>query len=866
LAMAGLVNPKQLPCPSTTALLAPPVKEFLETRFHSGVLMGAFQTEFLIRKLRGDFGPDGTKKSVLDIFKGRAALRVFKTFQNDNGSWNDSTVISVLILPALAAIDTDDSRTMLSRALTWINAQKIRDAHGLHFAGFGTEVWTTAFDVRALLVGGIPPTDAEVSKALSWLVDAQFSDKPMPAVDNRKANAVLCGGWGFQRTNHTMPDCDDAGVVLSALGIALKDTALPPSTRARWAQSAELGKKWLFDMQNPDGGWSAFVWGLPGKKPGPMMETNARIDMSNPLSMLMAVIDPPPVTTDPSTEDLTSRVLHGLGQLGESVTSSPAIASAVEFLKKQQWVNGAWWGRWVVNYLSATSFVLMGLKAVEVDMTQSWVQRAAKWVLSKQNPDGGWGEGPASYTDEREAGIGPTMLPLTGLVLQGLIDAGHGDSPAVKRGIQLLLDTQRADGTWPNGEYLHTNVPPDTFYVYPEAARFYPTEALGKYLSHCQHPSTAADPRVKWNNGLLDQARHQVDPLADDVIAAIFKRGEIEAVNGLMASIFRSAEPVPQGLPPEAIAYFEQVKLPSWADPKRLQLAQQLFTRAGWQVAMGLFCSSLPQAYAAAHGAHVIAQTQGMTRHVKQRIFETAQFIFDVMDEGALNQNGRGIRAAQKVRLMHAAIRHLILGRTTPTWDTSLRGLPINQEDLAGTLMTFSVVTLDGLRILKVPYSIEEGDAWLHAWKVVGHFLGLKPELMPVDLIDAQELMEAIRDRQWHPSTAGQVLIKPLVEMMQSYFSGKAVDGLPVALIRTLAGDACADLLGLPPSDWTRQLIDAAKVVDEFFPQESASPTARLFAYATHQVMEAVVTVEREGKNARFRIPDSLRHTVDPTS
>jgi squalene cyclase len=864
LAMAGLIDAKSVPCPSTTFMLAPPARKFLETRFHSGVLMGAFQTELLLRRLRGDFGSDGSKKSLIDLLKCRAATTLFKTFQNDDGSWNDSTVISVLVLPALSAINSRESLSMLTRALGWIDAQKIRDEHGMHFAGFGTEVWATAFDVRALLAGGIKPTDPDVMRALTWMVNAQCT-RPMPAVDNRKPNAVLTGGWAFQRTNYTMPDCDDAGVVLSALGIALEDPALPADCRSKLARSAELGKRWLFDMQNPDGGWSAFVWGLPGKRPGPMMEKNARIEMDNLFSMLNAVIDPPPVTGDPSTEDLTSRVLHGLGHLGETVTSSPAVQRAVDFLKTQQASNGGWWGRWVVNYLSATSFVLMGLAAVRVDLKEPWVRRAVNFIASKQNPDGGWGESPESYKRETAAGIGPTMLPLTALVVQALLDAGEGDSEMVQRAVELLLKTQRADGTWSNGEYLHTNVPPDTFYVYPEAARFYPTEALGKYLTHRKHQSTAAAPRVRWSDEKLDAFRQVKDPMADEVIAAIFARGQADAVNALMNGIFRSSDPVPAGLPPEAAAYFERVALPDWADPAQIKLAEQLFTRTGWQVAMGLFCSSLPQAYAAANGAHVITQTQGMTRHVRQRIFETAQFLFDVMDEGALTEGGRGVRTAQKVRLMHASVRHMLLERQTPAWDGALRGLPINQEDLAGTLMTFSVVTLDGLRLLGVPYSAEEGDAWLHAWKVVGHLLGLRHELLPTDLIDGQELMEAIRDRQWRASPDGPMLSKPLVEMMQSYFPGIGLDGLPIALIRTLAGDQCSDLIGLPPADWTKQLIDAGTLLDQLIPRaDPRSPEAQLFAYATHLFMEAMVLVQREGKNAKFRIPTSLLNTVNP--
>ena len=46
---------------------------------------------------------------------------------------------------------------------------------------------------------------------------------------------------------------------------------------------------------------------------------------------------------------------------------------------------------------------------------------------------------------------------------------------------------------------------------------------------------------------------------------------------------------------------------------------------------------------------------------------------------------------------MHAAIRRLILARSEPAWDASSLGVPINQEDLAGTLLTFAWLPLDAL-------------------------------------------------------------------------------------------------------------------------------------------------------------------------
>ena len=234
-------------------------------------------------------------------------------------------------------------------------------------------------------------------------------------------------------------------------------------------------------MQNPDGGWSAFVWGLPGKPPGPMMTATVEVSMGDPVAVARTLLRPPPELGEPSTEDLTGRVLDGLGRTGMT-RDDPPIRRAIEFLRVQQCDNGAFWGRWTVNYLGATAYALMGLAAVDADLSAPWVRRAVQFVCDHQNPDGGWGELPDSYSDPARAGIGPSMPPLTGIVLIALIDAGERDSQVVARGVAYLLAEQRADGTWSNADYLCTNVPPDTFYILAGGACHNPTEALGRYL------------------------------------------------------------------------------------------------------------------------------------------------------------------------------------------------------------------------------------------------------------------------------------------------------------------------------------------------------------------------------------------------
>jgi squalene-hopene/tetraprenyl-beta-curcumene cyclase len=481
LALAGLVEPSELPCPPMLPALLPPLVGFMERRFHSGILMVSGALTLIAHRLRGDWGADGPPPSAVARRFAVRTLRLLATFQNRNGSWNANTVQTALMLPALTAAGLHREHPMVARTMAWLEAQCVRDADGLHLDAFGSPVWCTAANVRALIAAGESPSDPRIVRAVDWLVACQ-SDIEQPEVDNRNPGAPRIGGWAFQPGNETMVDNDDTGTVLTAFGDVLADGTLDPAVAKQLTASRDRGRDWLLGMQNPDGGWSAFVHGLPAKRPGPLFAGPVEVSLDDPIAALRTLLDPPRELGDPSTEDLTGRVLDGLGRIGLT-TGSPAVQRAIEFLKAQQFDHGGFWGRWTVNYLASTACVLQGLARVQADLSEPWTKRAVAFLTERQNADGGWGELPDSYRDPALAGRGPSMPPLTGLVLTGLIDAGEGASGAVARGIAYLLDQQRPDGSWPHGDWLQAIVPPDTFYILAEAAKHYPVEALAHFLA-----------------------------------------------------------------------------------------------------------------------------------------------------------------------------------------------------------------------------------------------------------------------------------------------------------------------------------------------------------------------------------------------
>lgn len=303
----------------------------------------------------------------------------------------------------------------------------------------------------------------------------------------------------------------------------------------------------------------------------------------------------------------------------------------------------------------------------------------------------------------------------------------------------------------------------------------------------------------RWTDEFLESMRYEGDPIADAAIAEVFELGQVGRVNEVLAELHQNSDPVPTDLPPLMWSFFQEVSvLPAWADPARMERGSDVFGRYAPHVASILHCGSLPVCYGGAKGVEVLYRTKRIHGQVFRRIMETAQFVVDALDEGELGSRGRGRRSTQKIRLLHATIRHFL----RPDWDMS-RGLPINQEDLAATIFSFSVTIPRGLAKLGVDLPQRDREDFFHVWSVIGHLMGVDERLNPRDFADGAALMDTILARQWASSEAGRVVTKALVQYMQDTLPGSALDGAPPTLIRHLAGDELAEMLAVPPADWT---------------------------------------------------------------
>jgi hypothetical protein len=307
---------------------------------------------------------------------------------------------------------------------------------------------------------------------------------------------------------------------------------------------------------------------------------------------------------------------------------------------------------------------------------------------------------------------------------------------------------------------------------------------------------------MRYTDRLLDDLRRHGDPVPDGLVAALAERGKIEAVNASLRRLQRNDQPVPGELPDDLEGWLvTSARLPDWVDLDRLDRAAALFREHGLQMALILSTASLINCYAAAKGVKALTFTHRMRSDLYHRAAETAQFVLLVLAPGGLAEGGGGIRAIQKVRLIHASMRHII---RRGDWPEAELGVPLCQEDMLLALLTFSHDVVAGLRTLGVELSEDATEDFIYAWAVIGQLLGIQAEHIPVSMTEAVELRSLIARRQFAPTPEGIEMTAALIELHESVMPGDAFDGFLAALIRLLVGKQVADWMEVPRGRWDR--------------------------------------------------------------
>jgi hypothetical protein len=306
-----------------------------------------------------------------------------------------------------------------------------------------------------------------------------------------------------------------------------------------------------------------------------------------------------------------------------------------------------------------------------------------------------------------------------------------------------------------------------------------------------------------YTDECLEKLRMEGDPVLDRIMDELFQNSQVGSVNELLKRLMHNNQEYPGELP-DTIEFWlkNTAHCPEGVDWDRIKNATDLFQEHGIAITFLLSTSSLVNCYAARKGVKVLTFSYRLGQNAYRRIAETGQFVLHILAPGGLKSGGQGIKAIQKVRLMHSAIRHLV--QKTGRWDEKENGIPICQEDLLGTLISFSIVIIDGLRQLGMKITNKQAEDYLYFWKIVGIMLGVRKDILPETIQEAKQLETMIKQRHHGPSPEGVQMTRALLEFHADLIPGEMFDNIIPALIRETAGDEIADWMEVPHSNWIK--------------------------------------------------------------
>ncbi|MFE8919796.1 oxygenase MpaB family protein [Streptomyces rochei] len=356
----------------------------------------------------------------------------------------------------------------------------------------------------------------------------------------------------------------------------------------------------------------------------------------------------------------------------------------------------------------------------------------------------------------------------------------------------------------------------------------------------------------------MNALRHSGDELADAVVATLFERGEVGKFNSLMRYVSTAGQELPDGLPGVAREYLRATGTPpDWVDWSEMEKARLFFIDNNVHISTALSFASMPACYVVPHVARLLSATHGLS-YPSKRMAETGQFTVYLMQPDAFEAGGRFIPAAQKVRLLHAAIRHHL--KREDRWDTEALGTPICQEDMIGGQMFFSLLVLDSLHRLGIHMSQEGAEAYYYAWRVVGAVLGVDQTAVPTTLDGARQFLDLYMLRHMGPSPEGAHLTWQLIDLYEEVVPGTLFDPVVSALIRYLVGDTCADWLEVPRTRWDTVVKAAPHLLGVLETIEDRSPFG---AWALDRLGHLTTALElstlTRGRVMHYAIPEQLK-------
>jgi lanosterol synthase len=345
---------------------------------------------------------------------------------------------------------------------SWEDAEE-----GLRYNGAHSHTWDTAFTVQAILDGpSAGSMERSLASAYRYLRASQMKTE-IPDGEKWYRDRRL-GGWCFSDEHHQWPVSDCTAEALSA-ALLIEERLALPAERIGEPMLCEAAA-FILSRQNDDGGWGSYE-----RNRGTLA-----LEHVNPSEMFGNCM------VELSYVECTASCVAGLSRFRKRFPGvrreqiDRAIDRGVAKILAEQKADGSWEGFWGVNYTYGIMYCLEGLTAAGLSASHSAVRRACAWLLSKQKPDGGWGEHYSSCEKRRYVEHQRSQVIMTSWALMALLIAQDPSWDAIEKGVRLLASRQLPDGDFPKegvgGVFFNT-----AMHHYCLYKNYFSAWALGRY-------------------------------------------------------------------------------------------------------------------------------------------------------------------------------------------------------------------------------------------------------------------------------------------------------------------------------------------------------------------------------------------------